>query len=230
MDNITIVKRSGETNSLNIEDLTKIIINGETIFEKPKPLYQIIAIIGPSGCGKTTIMDELSKPQAHIGIHFHHLRFSTSRPRRMDEPGDSYYFYNKKDFEDMIGHDDMVQYSMFNNWYYGLEESELSTVYPNVGIFSPGAIEDLRKSLGNKADIKIVYIAVPEKIRLMRCLQREANPDIEEIIRRYNADKKDFLPAEVKNYYMVLANTTKEDLNDCVQKISDILYNTREIT
>ena len=37
-----------------------------------------------------------------------------------------------------------------------------------------------------------VYIQVDEKTRLLRTLNREKNPDCEEICRRFLADKKDF--------------------------------------
>ena len=42
-------------------------------------------------------------------------------------------------------------------------------------------------------NLKIIYIVASDKERLIRQLDREENPDIEEIIRRYQTDNIDFL-------------------------------------
>ena len=38
----------------------------------------------------------------------------------------------------------------------------------------------------------VVQVQAPDKERLLRSLYRETDPDIDEIIRRYSADKADF--------------------------------------
>lgn len=41
--------------------------------------------------------------------------------------------------------------------------------------------------------MKLFYITASDKTRLLRQLNREGDPDVEEIIRRYSTDKKDFV-------------------------------------
>lgn len=224
MDNIQVIIKEGEnkhSTSFDTKQLLKIIVNGETVYERKEPFYKIIAIVGPSGCGKTTIMDEIIGPSGIKDTVFHPLVFSTSRPRRKNESKKAYYFYTKEDFEDMIEHNDMIQYSIFNDWYYGLETAELSQSKINIGIFSPEAIINLKNTLGEKAEIEIFYIEASEKTRLMRCLQREDAPDVKEIIRRYCADREDFNNYFDKNkiFFTSLTNETKKDIEKCSQII-----------
>lgn len=57
--------------------------------------------------------------------------------------------------------------------------------------------------------LKVFYLDVPGKIRLIRQLQREKNPDIPEIYRRYIADDEDFGCLEFKHEQ--LPNTNSAD-------------------
>lgn len=224
MDNIKIIYiDDGDEyiGSLNA-NLSKVIINDETVFERKEPLYKIIAIIGPSGCGKTTIMNKLGKSNPNESL-FHKLIFSTSRPRRENESIIDYHFYSEEDFLYMVERGYMLQYSCFNGWYYGLDNADLSGNKINVGIFSPEAIFDVKEKLGNKADIKIFYISTPDKVRLLRSLEREENPNVDEIIRRYEADDEDFAALEGKIDYTILPNEVDEDLDKCVQFLTDAI-------
>lgn len=231
MDNIQIIVKDENdkySTFLDMKQLLQIIVNGETVYEKTKPLYKIIALVGPSGCGKTTIMDKIVKSLGKDTV-FCPLVFSTSRPKRENESKEAYYFYTKEDFEDMIDHNDFVQYSIFNNWYYGLEIAELREDKINIGIFSPEAIAELKQALGDQAEIEVFYIQASDKTRLMRCLQREENPDIKEIIRRYQSDVDIFNAYFSENGmpFVSLTNETKEDIEKCVKTIDDIGWHMR---
>ena len=41
-------------------------------------------------------------------------------------------------------------------------------------------------------DLYVVLIQASDKVRLLRSLNREVNPNVDEIVRRYTTDKKDF--------------------------------------
>jgi hypothetical protein len=56
----------------------------------------------------------------------------------------------------------------------------------------------------------VFYIVTSDKTRLLRQLNRELCPNVDEIIRRYSTDKKDF---ENLNFsYTVIPNQIYEDL------------------
>ena len=60
----------------------------------------------------------------------------------------------------------------------------------NIGIFSPEAIEAI--CLNSRCKVYAVRIMADDKVRMLRQLSREENPDIDEIVRRWTTDRQDF--------------------------------------
>ena len=84
----------------------------------------------------------------------------------------------------------MLEATIFNNWCYGTSLKSLDKNAINVGVFNPEGVEILQSN--PEIDIDVIYITAKDKVRLLRQLQREDNPDCDEIVRRYGTDKKDF--------------------------------------
>ena len=84
----------------------------------------------------------------------------------------------------------MLEAAVFNNWCYGTSFDSLRINDINIGVFNPTGIETMN-SLKN-VDLTVYYVRASDKTRLKRQLDREENPDIDEIIRRYHTDKEDF--------------------------------------
>ena len=53
-------------------------------------------------------------------------------------------------------------------------------------------INNIKLAFKDKIDVLPIKIEAGQKTRLMRALQREANPNCSEICRRFLADEKDF--------------------------------------
>lgn len=109
----------------------------------------------------------------------------------------------------------MLEATCFNDWFYGTSYDSLRSDTINVGVFNPTGID----SLLARPDVEVTtyYIQASPKTRLLRQLNREGNPDVDEIIRRYSADEIDF--ADLDFEYIPLQNETKEDLKANVEKI-----------
>lgn len=152
--------------------------------------YKIIAIVGKAGCGKDSILEEVMS--GAIGPYdFHEIVSYTSRnPRENERDGVNYYFIDKYTFADMVHSGTMLEYTKFNSWLYGTALNSLSNEKINIGVFNPSGIV----SLMNRPDIElyVIYITATDKERLIRQLTREKNPDVREILRRYDADEDDF--------------------------------------
>lgn len=84
----------------------------------------------------------------------------------------------------------MIEYTEFNGWLYGTAIDCLSEEIPNIGVFNPAGIESLKQYVNLK--IYIILISASPKIRLLRQLNREKEPNVDEVIRRYQADNIDF--------------------------------------
>ena len=118
-----------------------------------------------------------------------------------------------------IVNNEMLEVSEFNGWFYGTAIDSLSDDYINIGIYNLDGLEYLCQN-EKDTDNLIFYIDASDKTRLIRSLNREENPDVGEIIRRYGTDKKDFSSFDVSEYKgYKLQNETKEDLEDCIERI-----------
>lgn len=167
----------------------------------------IIAIIGKSGSGKDTILNRVLTHNPS----FNRIINCTSRPPRDKEKnGENYYFLSKEAFKEKIDNNEMIEYSEFNNWYYGTSLATLDINKINIGIFNPASLKML--SNNDNINLLIFLVDVKDKERLIRSLNREKDPDIKEVIRRYEADDKDFLNIENNYDYTRIHNDTGWDM------------------
>lgn len=145
--------------------------------------YKILALFGESGCGKDTIQNWIVSniPNTHKIISC-----TTRPPREKEINGKDYYFIGLNEF---VPHE-FIEYTKFNTWFYGTRYSELDENKINIGVFN---IEGI-KSLTTNSTINVlpVRIKCDDKVRLIRALTREKNPDCYEICRRFLSDKEDF--------------------------------------
>ena len=110
---------------------------------------------------------------------------TTTRPMREYEQQDvDYHFVDRYDFlrEDNLDH--FIDTSIFNGWYYGTNYDDLDPSKINVLISDNVRVFDLL--IDDRIDTLILLVDATGKERLLRCLTREENPDVDEIVRRYS--------------------------------------------
>ena len=73
----------------------------------------------------------------------------------------------------------------------------------------------------DKINLIVFYVRATEKNRLIRQLNRETDPDIDEIIRRLKADRIDFEELEFDHFE--LDNNTQKDLDLNIQKVCAVI-------
>lgn len=150
--------------------------------------YKVIAICGKSASGKDTLLRTIMTDYSWL----HRIINCTTRPPRENEvDGKNYHFLSLEEFarKDMI-EEKMIEITKFREWYYGTSVEDLSLDEINIGVFNPAGIYALMQQ--EDVDLYIVQIVASDKTRLLRSLTREDNPDVDEIVRRYLADKEDF--------------------------------------
>lgn len=175
-------------------------------------MYKIIALIGKAGSGKDTMMHRVLERNPNL----HEIVSCTTRPRREGEvEGVNYFYLTPEQFGDKVLHNEMLEATCFNDWFYGTSYESLRSDVTNIGVFNPAGIESL---LGRRdVIVHVFYVTASPKNRLLRQLNREKDPDVDEIIRRYKADEIDF--ADLNFEYDVLYNEIYEDLNAGVEAI-----------
>lgn len=180
-------------------------------------MYKVIAIMGQSGSGKDTLFQKLleSNPMLHPIVRY------TTRPIRQGEvDGINYNFIDKECFADRLLNDELIEIACFRDWFYGTGYDALRSGILNIGVFDPTAIEQLL--LRKDIELTIFYVKTSDKNRLIRCLNREEDPDVDEVVRRFLADKKDFQDLDFGVVYE-LKNDTFQDLENNIKLINDHL-------
>ena len=170
-------------------------------------MFKIIALIGEAGSGKDSIMQNILKKRP---LQFNEIISCTTRPMREGEAeGVNYFYLTPEEFAEKILNGEMLEATSFNDWFYGTSYDSLRSDCPNIGVFNPDGIRAMSEM--SDVDVTIFKITCSDKVRLLRQLNREENPNVDEIIRRYKTDKEDFYDLEFK--YIEVENNDEEDLD-----------------
>lgn len=177
-------------------------------------MFKIIALIGEAGSGKDTLMQRIL---TEYPLVFNEIISCTTRPMREGEAeGVNYFYLTPEEFAGKVLHNEMLEATSFNDWFYGTSYDALRSDCPNIGVFNPDGIRAMMGMPG--IDVIIFKVTCNDKIRLLRQLNREEKPDVDEIIRRYKTDKEDFFDLEFN--YTEIKNNNAEDLEFAVKTIA----------
>lgn len=179
---------------------------------------KIVALFAPAGAGKDYLLRKtLHDTFLNKSINVHEIISQTTRPPREGEvDGVNYYFKSEEEFRTDIKDYNLLEWTQFRDWYYGTNFSALDKDAINIGVFNIQGIETLMQD--SRISVYPVAIKASPKTRLIRQLQREENPDIREIFRRYDADEYDF--SFIDFQYTVIEN---EDWNDAHIELANFI-------
>ena len=201
----------------------KIAAAGGRIVE-PEQKYNILALFGKAGSGKDTIRNKLLELYPD---RYRRLVSYTTRPPRLGEvEGHTYHFVDPNTFAAKVINFSMLEATCFNvvgdNWFYGTSIDDLTLDKINVGVFNPTAIEALVQD--NRLKVLPIYISCVDKVRLLRQLEREKNPNCSEICRRFLADEGDF-PGYFSFYYETIFNSEPISSSLAIDAINEYVWN-----
>lgn len=180
-------------------------------------MNKIIALIGEAGSGKDFIAKKLIEQDP---VSFCPIISCTTRPKRSHETnGVDYFFLTNEEFQNKVIKGQMLEYTSFNNWFYGTAYDSLTKDKINVGVFNPAGIKYLSRY--SDIDLVVFRLVTSKKTRLLRQLRREEDPDVDEIVRRYVADQLDFLDCNLDFNYTPIINEKYEDIPNILKEIQD---------
>lgn len=175
---------------------------------------KVIALMGKAGSGKDTILKAVIEQYPSF---FQKIVSVTTRPMREGEQeGIDYNYITEDQFNELLDNDVLLEFNQFNGWLYGTSKKNFSETKINIGVFNPAGV----RSLMEHDDIRLTvyYVICPDKMRLIRQLERESDPDVKEIIRRFGADGRNFATIDDINYISI-PNTTRSHIKTNVKKI-----------
>lgn len=167
----------------------------------------VIALFGKAGSGK----DYLIKNLKNKTIERANYKVScTTRPKREGEKeGIDYFFLTEEEFLEKKKKGEFVETQEFNGWYYGTRVVDLQeSPMVNIGIFN---IYGIYQMIQAGINVIPIYIRASDKIRMIRQLEREENPNVSEIVRRFNTDEEDFsdIPFDTFVFYNEQTDSVK---------------------
>ena len=180
---------------------------------------KVIALFGPAGAGKDAIQKVMVENHGLHGIISH-----TTRPmRENEEEGLSYYFISEYEFAKMNERKAFLEYTVFNHWWYGTSIESLSEDEINIGVFNIDGVKALLAD--DRIEVIPVYVSVSNKIRLIRQLNREKEPNCLEICRRFLADDYDFRMTIDFEYDTILNNS---DISNAEKDLMSLMIKERK--
>lgn len=192
-------------------------------------LGKIFCLMGKSNSGKDTIFKELLKDH---NLKLQPLIPYTTRPIRKNESeGLEYHFIDEQILHRYRKDGKIIErrdYNTFNGiWSYcTIDDGQIILDEGNfyLLIATLEAFQSLRKFFGERKVIPL-YIDVADEIRLERALYREkqqANPNYEELCRRFLADSRDFSIEKLKACG-IGTHFVNNSLEKCIRSIKEYI-------
>lgn len=179
-------------------------------------------VSAPSGAGKSSLIQALLKTQP-----LYDTKVSISHTTRAIRPGEKngehYYFITESKFQQMIEHNDFLEYACVFGNYYGtsravIEEIINSGVDVFLDIDWQGA-QQIRKKMPSA---RTIFILPPSKNELLRRL-RGRGQDSEETINR----RMEQAVAEMKHYSEYDYIIVNDDFNTALGDLQSIIRSER---
>lgn len=177
----------------------------------------LVILSGVAGAGKDTIKKEIIKRMDNVESI---PSYTTRPPREGDIPGKTYIFLTKEEFEEKIRNNEIYEYDIHHNHYYGTSKDFLNKRAKDGIIIKDIDVNGTEILKNTLKDIKIVtiFLRVPKEELRHRLENRIDKPSEGEIILRLN--RFDYEESKIGLYDYVLKN---DDLEKAVNIIEEII-------
>lgn len=166
----------------------------------------LVILYGQTGAGKDYIARKLL---GSLGVDAYLAKRPTTRPKRSDKEESYYQFLTDEAFQRGVEKKEILFPKVFNNWNYGVYFGITAQARDKESIYlmtcEKETAFEVADWVGKSEDtnVMLIEIVADEKIRMERAKGRQKNPDVNEIKRRIEADKKDYAEIDRKpdTYY-----------------------------
>ena len=184
----------------------------------------LVLLSGVSGAGKDTIKKQLIARMNNVES----LPSYTDRaPRANDVAGVTYNFVSTEEFERMIGDNELYEYSVHHEHYYGTSKKLLNEKINNGKIIvkdiEVNGVENLLKLLKDEVKIVTIFLRVPKEQLQKRLENRIDKPSLKEIQLRLN--RFDYEESKIGMYDYIIKNNDLEKTVQVIMTIINYEYN-----
>ena len=156
----------------------------------------IYCLVGKSGTGKDTVMEQIL---ADKDLKIEKIVPYTTRPKRENEiEGVNYHYVDIPKMEQMERESLIIERRSYDTvhgiWNYFTADKDIDRQKDYIIITTQEALGRFVEKFGQD-NIYVIYLQLDDKVRLERCIAREAmqeNPNFKEVCRRFLTDEDDF--------------------------------------
>lgn len=176
----------------------------------------LVVVSGFSGAGKGTLMKRLMEKYDNYALS---VSATTREPRPGEEHGREYFFHTKKEFEELILEDALIEYAQYVDNYYGTPKAYVEKQL-NMGkdvileIEIQGALK-VKKKMPNTL---LLFVTPPSAEELKRRLVNRGTESLEVIESRLSRASEE--AKGMSEYDYILINDVIED---CVDNMHSII-------
>ena len=172
----------------------------------------MIVLSGASASGKTEVAKEL---KASFGID--RVITTTTRKRRKGERnGRDYFFVNYNQFLEMINSDKFVEYTQYNDNFYGSTKDQVRD--NKCVVIDPAGLKSYSSLKSTNENVVTFFLDCKEKVRYERMLQR--GDSLEDAAKRILNDKTAFKRSNLCEVDLTI-NTEVFSVKEVAKKIYD---------
>ncbi len=178
----------------------------------------LVVISGPSGVGKDTVIRRMQE----LGYPFHFVVTATTRPRREHEiDGRDYHFLSTEEFQDMIAHDELLEYALVYGQYKGVPKAHVREA------LASGKDVIMRLDVQGAATVRrlvpdavTIFLTASSEEELVGRLQSRKTEDPEQLRQRIATAREEMKRINEFDYVVVNADS---HLDEAVEKIIAII-------
>ena len=180
----------------------------------------LLVVSGPAGVGKGTIIKEIMAENDNIHMS---VSATTRNPRAGDSEGVTYYFKTKDEFSKMIKNDEMLEWAVYSDNFYGTPKT------PVIEALEKGNDVILEIEVQGALQVKahypegvFVFVMPPSLTELERRITDRGTESKEEIEKRMSTARKELEFLNKYNYIII-----NEDIKTAADDLAAILRSSR---
>ena len=180
----------------------------------------IFLISGPSGVGKDTVIKTLNESNSNIK----NIVTITTRKIRVNEINNKdYIFVNKKEFENLVKRNKLIEWSEVYGNFYGVPKDQIDNNLKNQNkIIIKTDIQGVKKLKQKFINATTIFIMPPDVRTLLNRLKSRKTDSVEDITKRSNIAIKEI---EEKNMFDHIIINKDGDLINTINQIKKIILN-----